>query len=151
MRFFRFAVMVIGAVTLAGCVRYEYRRIECPAPPPVGASATAWAATPGPTGSLVVHVATVEGRPPVAGASARLGSLPWRHFSLEGSVRFDSLPAGLHELTVRGIGYHPARTAIFMRTDSGVVARAVLAADRIVINESCGTMQRVPKPWWKVR
>lgn len=150
MSLFRFAVIGITGVAVTGCIRYEYRRIACPVPPPIGASAVAWEASPGKKGSVAVHVATVDDRPPQAGASARVGSAPWRPLSPEGIARFDSIAPGAHELSVRAIGYTLARASVVVRADSGVFARAILARDRMVFEECFGTTQRVAKKWWQV-
>lgn len=150
---FRTRAVVALTMCLNACNRYEYRTFDCaPEAPATAASAIGWEATPR-RNAIDVRVRSADaGEPmPAATIGARIDGAPWRAPGPGGVVRFDSVAAGRHVLTVRAFGHHPATETVVVPHDSGVVALAVMARDRTIFDEGCGFMRyRARKPWWKL-
>jgi hypothetical protein len=141
-------VLVLGG---AACNRYEQRRIVCPPGAPTAASSIAWQLAPDAPGTLTLESRTVNNARIRAAMNpqARLDTLAWRVIAADGTLRFDSVSPGPHDLTVRALGHRVARTKVVVPPGAGVLALAAMAADPISINEVCGMTLTVPKPWWK--
>lgn len=142
------ATFLLGS---GACNRYEQRRIVCPPAPPTAVSSIAWQQAPHAPGTLTVEARAVNpGTTPAAmQPQARLDSLAWHRFATDGTVRFDLVSPGPHQLIVRALGYRAARSEVEVSAGAGVQALATLAVDRTFINEACGMTLTVRKPWWK--
>jgi hypothetical protein len=82
-----------------------------------------------------------------------LSVLPRREFSAYsndlGEFVFDSTPPNRYLLRVRRIGYLQVSDTIQLKSDSGIVASALLIRDPLVLDDCGLTYYEKRVPWWK--
>lgn len=119
-----------------------------------GRSAIAWQHVgndKGTTGT-VLFVSTLD---PITSAQVDLiplshsASNPAKRISnTHGEVSVDSLRPGKYVLRVRRIGFHPASDTVLTVADSGLVFRALMATDLMML-DGCGYgLMKHRVPWW---
>ena len=143
---------LLGGASLLACNRYELRPVPCPVETPNGGSAIAWERTPGKVGTMTLSLHSISDSASLlrTGPQARIGQQSWRVFGPDGTIRFDSLAPGPHEVTVRVLGYRAAHTTVVMPDDGAVRAAATVALYPMSFDGGCGMMYRARKPWWKL-
>jgi len=146
------AANVLLLLLAPACNRYELRRITCPEPEVSTArSVVAWDTTPGSTASISGLVVTVPSAVPLSWAQVRLGETgAWQSADSVARFGFHGIRPGTYLLEVRAVGYHAIREALRVPADTSLRVVVVLAPAIMSINEACGMMVRMRKPWWKV-
>jgi hypothetical protein len=70
----------------------------------------------------------------------------------DGTVRFDAVVPGTHQLRVRAFGYLAAQGEITVPADTGTHVVVVMARYQMTLDGVCGPTfrERVRTPWWKL-
>ncbi len=156
----RFRAVVCCAFGLStACTHVVMRPTSCPEDVrnERGSSSLAWerGAGPVPVSGSVFRVIPYE---PLRAALVDLSSIGSdgvvgsrrlaMHTDSLGQFAFDSVAEGRYLLRVRRIGFGPAADTIDVKAEAGIVGRAVLAMD-VVMLDGCGYgMIETRVPWW---
>ena len=147
-------VAIVASVTALSC-HTVLRPTTCPTSvEPSGRSAIAWQHVANKVGAsgTISRVSTLD---PIAGASVDLTPLTdtnikplSRPSDSHGEVSIESLRSSKYRLRVRAIGYYAASDTVVAVDDSGLVFRALMATN-VMMLDGCGyayIQHRVP--WW---